>query len=154
MGWIYPKFPKNISIYFQITLAIYNTRVIIDSRVEGLARNNKQSENIMKSIIEKLTKEYGAYLELTTVWNYHGVNSLGDVVRNKKSNLFNLLSDRSFISESQLKDGITLFVGAKGRSQHSESQVIIFRGCKGEEEYRKGREYITFEELVDYGVIK
>lgn len=98
---------------------------------------------ILKDLIEK---NQNSFLEITTVWNYHSVKSWSELISNKRSNLHKLLKDKSFISDNALDDGVTIFTGAKGRSQHSETEVLIFRG-----ECDCGS-YFSFLDLKDLGV--
>jgi|GEM_PF-5021283 len=106
----------------------------------------------MKTILDQIISELpkNTYAELTTVWNYHSIKSWDAVLKNKNSNLHKLVSSKKTFSDEYLKNGITIFTGAKGYSQHSETQIILARG-KQEITTRKGV-YFSFDELKKLGV--
>jgi hypothetical protein len=81
-----------------------------------------------KSILEKALTQVPSktFLGMTTVWNYYNSSAWSDLIKNKNSNLSKVLSDNSMYSDKYLSKGITILVGAKGRSAHSETQVLIF----------------------------
>lgn len=106
----------------------------------------------MKTIFETLNEraEKGSFIELTTVWNVHNV-SFESLLSNKNSNLRKLIDDESWISRKHLDNGITLVIGAKGRSQHSSSELLIFKGDQTESLGCKSR-FFTQSELECLGV--
>jgi len=75
---------------------------------------------ISKEITNRLEKNNGRYLMTTTVWNVHN-SGLGD---SKASNV-RIAVDALFAKFPKISN-IYVEVGAKGRSQHSASEVLIF----------------------------
>lgn len=67
------------------------------------------------------------YIDFTTVWDIHNID-LTKAVNNKNCNLWKVL----LCNKKLLTKGITLVIGAKGRSQHSGSEVLIFKGDQRE----------------------
>mgnify|MGYP003635878239 FL=1 len=63
-------------------------------------------------------------IEYSSVWNFHGT-SLYSALNRKGSNLNNSLLA---IRESGYNGLVTLYVTKIGRSQHSKSEVCIFKG--------------------------
>lgn len=104
----------------------------------------------MKSILENLMAAMPekTYAGLTTVWDYHNAGSWEYLLKNKRTNLHRFISDKKDMSDLYLKDGITIFTGAKGRSQHSATEVIVFRGNHED----NGGTFFSFSELVELGV--
>ena len=108
---------------------------------------------ILEALKNKMPKN--SYGDFTTVWNYHSIKSYGQLLKNKRSNLHMLLSAKSGVfSDAFLKDGVTIFTGAKGRSAHSETEVVVFRGDHSDKGslISKDGEYYSYEDLVEMGV--
>lgn len=85
-----------------------------------------------KSILNNLINQFpnNAFLSTSSVWSYYNSGSYTALIKNTKSNLHSTIVD--LIKNKKTSNGITIFVGAKGRSQHSETQLIILDGDCGE----------------------
>ena len=105
----------------------------------------------MKTILENLiySMPENTYFTTTTVWNYYSNSTWEDLLKNKNSNLHKLIADKTTASDEYLKNGVTIFTGAKGRTAHSETQIILFRGDHSEN--TQGT-FFSFDELVKLGV--
>lgn len=67
-------------------------------------------------------------LKTTSIFNIHNVD-VSSVGLNKNSNLHKSLKSIEWIGDSNKGDDmVTVFVGAKGRSQHSRTELHIFKG--------------------------
>lgn len=77
----------------------------------------------MGTILDHYKERLSGYLCECSVWNYHNID-LRTVASNNKSNLNKTLLRLK--SEGHSKVVIT--VGAKGRSQHSATEIHIFKG--------------------------
>lgn len=92
--------------------------------------------------LEMFEKETGLELvKTTTVWNYHGIDSLFSVATRKGSNLHAAISK---MKKEGYKGGFTLKIGCIGRSAHSATEVGIFKGLVDPEtsscHYTKGHD--------------
>ena len=100
----------------------------------------------MNTIISTLRKNTPLkYLDFTQVWDYYSIKSWSTLLANKNSNLHKLVLS---LSCDNLENGISLHVGAKGWSQHSASEVIVFAGYVDDYNYS----YFSKEELIELGL--
>ena len=72
-------------------------------------------------------------LTVSSVWNFHGSDHLCNVAMKDGSNLNNSIRA---IYKSGYRGGLTLIVGGIGRSQHSKTEVGIFKGITNIDEYQ------------------
>jgi len=78
------------------------------------------------TILNYFTEKSGLeVIGCSSVWNYHGIDSLFNVAMKKGSNLNSSLAA---IKKSGYEGIVTLYVTSIGRSQHSASTVHIFKG--------------------------
>ena len=79
----------------------------------------------MKTLKKLTTEILGLELvEETTVWDIHSV-SLAQVADKKNSNIYKAIEQ---LKKNGVTGWITITIGAKGRSAHSATQVLIFKG--------------------------
>ena len=76
-------------------------------------------KTIKQQLIESIAQKGGIHIADTTLWNAH--NSAMD---NKRSNVAKLIAD---LPECEKGQRYVAVVGAMGRSQHSASEVHIFK---------------------------
>lgn len=76
-------------------------------------------KTIASDLIERIEKNGGKFLEYSSVWDVHN-SSIG---QSKNSNVYTQVKR---ILEKNPKMKINAFVGAKGRTQHSASEVLLF----------------------------
>ena len=103
------------------------------------------SHTIIKQLRDTSAKN--SFLDFTTVWNHHSIKSWSALIKNKRSNLFMMIN--SVLSDNDKKNGVTVVMGAAGRSQHSASEVVIFRCDQSE---KIGGVYYSRKELTELGV--
>jgi len=106
----------------------------------------------MKTILDTLIAAMpeNTFAGVSSVWNIHMVN-WKELMANKTSNIHRHISDKSIFSDEYLNDGVTIFVGAKGRSQHSATDLIIFRGDHSDYDTTNGH-YWSYKDLVELGI--
>ena len=80
---------------------------------------------ILKNYISEMKKENIDFVGSSSVWNVHNVKIEKTAIQ-KNTNLNTDL--KKFFKAGKLEKGVTIFVGAKGRSQHSKSELLIFNG--------------------------
>ena len=84
--------------------------------------------------LETLTKSALSLTEIvgvSSVWNFHAVDHLDNLTTKKGSNLFEFVEAMKAKGE---KGGFTMYVDSIGRSAHSASRVVIFKGITNCEE--------------------
>lgn len=101
-----------------------------------------------KKIVNKLP--INTFVARFSVWNYYGSGSFESLLKNKRSNIHNFFSCKESISDENLKDGITMFTGAKGRSGHSKAEIIIASGNHTDKGI--GGTYFSHGDIVNAGV--
>lgn len=83
------------------------------------AKELNNMKAIKKLLIESIAKKGGSHVADTTVWNAHNAD-----MTNKRSNVAKLIAT---LSQAEKGMHYVAVVGALGRSQHSPSDVHIFK---------------------------
>lgn len=97
----------------------------------------------MRTILNTLSNLVdNSVLITSSVLNYYNSGSYEQLLKNTRSNLHSDVV--RLIKKGNANFGITVTEGAKGRSQHSATQLIVF---KGEVNGYLGT-YFTFDELL------
>ena len=78
------------------------------------------------TILNDLIKTNGNNFIVSGVWDFYNSGNYTDLLKNNNS----LISKDLKKNTNKLKKGVTFFTGAKGRSQHSKTNIIIFFGEK------------------------
>ena len=67
----------------------------------------------------------------STVWDFHHADHLDNLVNKKGTNLNKFVDD---MKKKGLTGGFTMFVDRIGRSGHSASRIVIFKGITNDTE--------------------